>query len=111
MCTNNNSSVNVQKNYEESVDVKENIMKLKKIVKDKRRARMKAKMNKGEPKENKREPQKEPKRSKMEPKGSQKGVKMSQNGAKREPKDNQNVSKNQASEKVEKMMENKLTQA
>ena len=44
-------------NYEESVDVKENIMKLKKIVKDKRRARMKAKMNKDEPKENKREPQ------------------------------------------------------
>ena len=26
MCTNNNSSVNVQKNYEESVDVKENII-------------------------------------------------------------------------------------
>ena len=75
MCTNNNSSVNVQKNYEESVHVKENIMKLKKIVKDKRRARMKAKMNKVEPKG-----------TKGNPKRTQKEAKWSQKGAKRESK-------------------------
>ena len=82
MCTKNNSSVNVQKNYEESVDVKENIMKLKKIVKDKRRAKMKAKVNKSEANVFK----KEPKGNKREPKRSQKGAKWTQKGAKKEPK-------------------------
>ena len=66
----------------ESVAVKENIMKLKKIVKDKRRAKMKAKVNTSEAKVIK----KEPKGNKREPKRSQKGAKWSQKGTKREPK-------------------------
>ena len=63
----------------ESIAVKENIMKLKKIVKDKRRAKMKPKVNKSEAKVIK----KEPKGNKREPKRSRKGAKWDQKGTKK----------------------------
>ena len=72
----------VKRRLAESVAVQENIMKLKKIVKDKRRAKMRPKVNKSEAKVIK----KEPKGNKREPKRSQKGAKWSQKGAKRETK-------------------------
>ena len=84
-------------------------MKLKKNVKDKRRAKMKAKVNKSEakvikkePKENKRDPKKEPKGSKREPKRSQKRAKWNQNGTHEHPK----CKKNRSSEKIAKMIGN-----
>ena len=76
----------------EAVAVKENIMKLKKIVKDKRRAKMKAEVNKSEAKVIK----KEPKGNKKEPKRSQKWA---QKGAK-------NGARNGAQKKAEKEPQN-----
>ena len=70
-------------------------MKFKKIVKDKRRAKMKPKVNKSEAKMTK----KEPKGSKREPKKSQKRAYWSQNGAHEHPK----CKENRSSEKVAKM--------
>ena len=65
----------------ESVAVQENIMKLKKIVKDKRRAKMKPKVNKSQAKIIKRETN----GTKGEPESSQKESKRNQNGAKERP--------------------------
>ena len=83
----------------EAVAVKENIMKLKKIVKDKRRAKMKPKVNKSEAKVIK----KEPKGNKREPKRSQKGAKWSQNGAKERPQSIQKSSFRKSRENDAKM--------
>ena len=66
----------------ESVAVQENIMKFKKIVKGKRRAKMEHKVNKTEAKMIK----KEPKRNKRDPKGELKVNKMNPKGAKEHPK-------------------------